>query len=214
MDTDLCFSSLLAAVLDEVDYGMLLVSDVGQVLHVNRIARAELGARHPIQLAHGRLLLSRLEDQAALRQALKDARRGLRCLLEIGEDKNHVSVAVVPLPATLEGETATLLMLGKQRVCGELSVHWFARAHALTRAESRVLEALCCGRSPSQIAACQGVAMSTVRTQIGSIRAKTGAENIRALVRLVSVLPPLVSALRPASAPPARMDAPAMALCA
>ena len=42
----------------------------------------------------------------------------------------------------------------------------------------------------------QGVALSTVRTQINSIRAKTGAASIRALVRQVAVLPPLVSALR------------------
>jgi len=35
-----------------------------------------------------------------------------------------------------------------------------------------------------------------VRTQIGSIRAKTGAASIAELVRQVAVLPPLVGALR------------------
>ena len=40
------------------------------------------------------------------------------------------------------------------------------------------------------------VAVSTVRTQIGSIRIKTGASSIRELVRQVAVLPPLVGALR------------------
>jgi len=40
------------------------------------------------------------------------------------------------------------------------------------------------------------VAVSTVRTQIGSIRAKTGAASISELVRQVAVLPPLVGALR------------------
>jgi hypothetical protein len=43
------------------------------------------------------------------------------------------------------------------------------------------------------------VAVSTVRTQIGSIRAKTGAGSIRELVRQVAVLPPLVGALRGAA---------------
>jgi DNA-binding CsgD family transcriptional regulator len=38
--------------------------------------------------------------------------------------------------------------------------------------------------------------MATVRSQIGSIRAKTGAESIRELVRRVAVLPPMRSALR------------------
>jgi DNA-binding CsgD family transcriptional regulator len=40
------------------------------------------------------------------------------------------------------------------------------------------------------------VAISTVRTQIGNLRLKTGAQSIRALVRQVAVLPPLMCALR------------------
>jgi DNA-binding CsgD family transcriptional regulator len=49
---------------------------------------------------------------------------------------------------------------------------------------------------PTAIARQQNVAVSTVRTQIGSIRAKTGAGSISELVRQVAVLPPLVGALR------------------
>jgi DNA-binding CsgD family transcriptional regulator len=49
---------------------------------------------------------------------------------------------------------------------------------------------------PTAIAERQNVAVSTVRTQIGSIRAKTGAGSISELVRQVAVLPPLVGALR------------------
>jgi hypothetical protein len=41
-----------------------------------------------------------------------------------------------------------------------------------------------------------GVAFSTVRTQIGNIRQKTGAPSIRALVQQVAVLPPLMGVLR------------------
>ena len=51
---------------------------------------------------------------------------------------------------------------------------------------------------PSRFAAAvprDGVAVSTVRSQIGSIRHKTGAESIRALVRQVAVLPPVKGAL-------------------
>lgn len=44
-----------------------------------------------------------------------------------------------------------------------------------------------------------GVALSTVRTQVSSIRAKTGTENISSLVRMVAMLPPMVSALRQVS---------------
>jgi hypothetical protein len=39
-----------ALMLDEVDYGMLLVADDMLVLHANHVARAELDAEHPLQL--------------------------------------------------------------------------------------------------------------------------------------------------------------------
>jgi DNA-binding CsgD family transcriptional regulator len=75
-------------------------------------------------------------------------------------------------------------------------VHGFVRSVNLTPAETRVLELLCSGVRPTAIARQQNVAVSTVRTQIGSIRAKTGAASISELVRQVAVLPPLVGALR------------------
>jgi DNA-binding CsgD family transcriptional regulator len=87
-------------------------------------------------------------------------------------------------------------VLGKRQVCEKLSVQGFARSLAMTPAETRVLELLCAGVRPTEIAQRQGVAVSTVRTQIGSLRAKTGAGSIRELVRQVAVLPPLVGALR------------------
>jgi DNA-binding CsgD family transcriptional regulator len=59
-----------------------------------------------------------------------------------------------------------------------------------------VLAALCDGTPPRQIASALGVALSTIRSQLGAIRAKTGAASIRTLVRQVAVLPPLVGALR------------------
>ena len=59
-----------------------------------------------------------------------------------------------------------------------------------------MLELLCSGVRPTEVARQQGVAVSTVRTQIGSIRAKTGAGSISELVRQVAVLPPMVGALR------------------
>jgi DNA-binding CsgD family transcriptional regulator len=80
-------------------------------------------------------------------------------------------------------------------------VQWFARSHDLTLAETRVLEALSEGLQPNDIAARHGVGISTVRSQIGSIRSKTRSDSIGALVRQVAVLPPLVGALRsPAAA--------------
>ncbi|MDO9092431.1 MAG: helix-turn-helix transcriptional regulator [Rubrivivax sp.] len=195
----------LHSMLDEIDYGMLLVSADAQVLHLNHAARLELDGEHPLQMLGRALRAQRPQDVAPLYDALAAAQRGLRRLLMLGSGEQRLCVSVVPLPGMLSGgnglrqddaEALVLLVLGKRQVCAQLSVQGFARSLHLTPAETRVLEQLCAGVRPTHIAQTQQVAVSTVRTQIGSIRSKTGASSISALVRQVAVLPPLVGALR------------------
>ena len=92
--------------------------------------------------------------------------------------------------------TPTLVVLGKQRMCEHLSVQGYARSYGLTAAEARVLLALCGGDRPEEVAARLDIAISTVRTQIGSIRSKTGVRSINALLQQVAMLPPIMGALR------------------
>lgn len=189
----------MAQMVDEVDYGMLLVNADAHVVHLNRAARRDLDAEHPLQLQGQELRARSTADAQLLREALTGAHlRGLRRLLKLGgEGTERITLAVVPLPPG-PGETGhgVVLVLGKRRVCEELTVDWYARAHSLTMAETAVVKALCADYTPQEIAKRQGVGLATIRTQIGSIRAKTGASSIRALVRQVAMLPPLVSALQ------------------
>jgi DNA-binding CsgD family transcriptional regulator len=185
-----------AAALDEIDYGLILLDGEDRVAHINHAGRAELDSGHPLQLNGRTLQPARPQDAAALREALAAARqRGLRRLISLGTGSHRTNVSVVPLPTPVD-PGATLLMLGKRNVCEPLSVHGFARCHGLTAAETRVLIELCEGTPPCEIASGLGVAISTVRTQIGNVRLKTGAASIRALVRQVAVLPPLMGVLR------------------
>lgn len=191
---------LMTRLLDEIDYGVLLVGPGDAVLHLNRRARAELDGEHPLQMGGVAGLCARgAADQAALQSALAGARGGLRRLVTIGGPGRRVAVSVVPLDAGGPGEgRMVLLLLGRRQLCEPLSVQGFARAHGLTPAEARVLEALCDGLDAREVAARHGVGLATVRTQIGAIRAKTGAESIRDLVRLVAALPPMMCVLRAA----------------
>jgi DNA-binding CsgD family transcriptional regulator len=188
----------LTAALDEVDYGIVMLDGSAQVLHVNHTARAELDDAHPLQLVGLALRAREPRTAAQLQQALDDAsRRGLRKLLTIGVGDAQISVSIVPLRTTGDdGQVAALLVFGKRRMSGILAVQAFARSHGLTPGETRVLLALCDGVPPAVAAAQHGVAISTVRTQIGSIRAKTGAASIRDLIHKVASLPPLMTALR------------------
>ena len=194
-------SGCLTRMLDEIDYGMLLVDVDAKVTYLNHSARQEMDGNHPLQMRGRTLSAQRAQDVAPLYDALAAAQRGLRKLVTLGSGEQRVCVSVVPLPAgagqrTEDEGPATLLVLGKRQVCEQLSVQGFARSVHLTPAETRVLERLCSGVRPTLIATHQGVAVSTVRTQIGSIRAKTGAASISELVRQVAVLPPLVGVLR------------------
>jgi len=187
----------LTATLDEIDYGMLLLDADAQLLHINRVALAELDPEYPLQLL-GRKLCARLSCDVGPLHAAVDAAvgRGLRRLLTLGQVGSQISISVVPIgPSMQHRRPAALIMLGKRRVVGELAVQAFARSHGLTSGETRVLLALCNGLRPAAAAAQHGVAISTVRSQIGSIRAKTSTASIRDLVHAVATLPPFVDLL-------------------
>lgn len=194
----------LGQVLDLLDYGLVLVGHDGQVQHCNRAARQALDDAHPLQISAGMLHARSAQDAGPLREAIGAAAlRGFRRLLALGRGTHKSCVAVLPLPplgpdaASAAGaDHGVALLLARREVCEQLTVEWFARSHGLTMAETMVVKGLCADRTPQQIAVHQGVGLATVRTQIGSARLKTGAASIPALLRQVSLLPPMVGVLQ------------------
>lgn len=207
--------SFLLRLLDEIDYGLVLVSAQGRVQHANHLARHEL--------ASGRLLEGAIGDligacNAAMGQqlmaAIQGALQGRRRLLYLTHGEHVLPVAVIPLSHALEDTGhSVLLVMARQRVGDNLALQMYAREHSLTPTEESVLRALCDGRDVDEIALEHGVAESTVRTQVRSLRDKTGANGIRQLVQRVLALPPVVPALRGSSTgAPRRAELPAFAL--
>jgi DNA-binding CsgD family transcriptional regulator len=187
--------ALLAHALDELDYGIVIVDRHGRVVKANHMARCQsAGADSACVLQGERLGARHPADGSALQHAIQLATsQAKRSLLTLGGEHRHETVAVVPLGGA--GEPAVMLVFGKRQVCETLSVDHYARVHGLTHAESMVLAALCEGDKPLEIAQRFGVAVSTVRTQISSVRQKTQTASIRDLVRQIAVLPPIISAL-------------------
>lgn len=186
------WSHLLERALDELDYGILLVDGEAHVRHMNQCARRCIETEAvAVGLIGHRLRARWPDDVAPLHQALiAAADHGRRSLLPLGRGDTRSVVALVPLDPGMAA-----LLLGRQAICERLSVEGFARGAGLTLAETRVLAALGQGQRPSDIARKQGVKLSTVRTQIGAIRAKTGAESIAGLLHQVAALPPMVGLL-------------------
>jgi DNA-binding CsgD family transcriptional regulator len=202
----------LAQALDQVGRGMLLVTETGRVLHANRLARADLeGSEAALVLEHGHLRGRTAAEALPLAEALANAGlRGLRRLLTLGAGPRPMTVAVLPLDASHEGGVAfddrggdgpraVLVSLPQSRQAAQvqdLSLSCYARQHGFTAAETAVLQALLEGRMPSEIARAKGVQLSTVRTQIGQLRVKTGARSIRDLLDRVATLPPMMAVLQ------------------
>lgn len=186
----------MSLVLEELDYGVLLLTTDARVVHCNLAARRNLDAEHPLELVDNHVRARDAKDAPALLDALHGAQHdGRRCLLRLGDGTAKANVVVVPLNRDVT-QTAVLVVLERRQLCGELAAQWFALRYGLTPTETEVLKALSAGARPGDVAAQQGVAISTVRTQIQSIRAKSGADSIGELLRQLAMLPPLMSALR------------------
>ena len=192
-------SALLTRVLDEIDYGMLVVSANGALRYSNQLAKQELQSNGPLGVAQGQVRAHQPSDQCQLQLAVADAVRGRRRLITLGHDGASITVAELPMPGDEEddnGETLALLTFGKRQPCETLTVDFFSRSQGLTGAEARVLQSLCNGAKPKEIAAQCDVAISTVRSHICSIRVKTQTANIRELVDRVAKLPPITPAMK------------------
>jgi DNA-binding CsgD family transcriptional regulator len=212
--------NLLRMALNQMDYGLVVVdSESAVVQFANSLGHAALlecpdgsgalGRGSGLRLLHGRVLAQRPSDNDTFRRTLNRARAGLRGFLCLGEGTQSSAVAVLPLvgqrtvvdmPArgmlgSAVPPTYALLVFAKQHLCDDSTMALFARERGLTSAEGQVLAQVCKGLRPAQIASNHGVRISTVRTQLRSIRMKTCSETIRELVQKVSVLPPMARQL-------------------
>lgn len=185
-------------ILDEIDYGVALVREGAFIVYANYVARSELRqaglfeeSGEPPRISCG---LHTVELHQVIGSALNLSKRRM---VTLRKDQRTLTCAVAPLSRALgHGEPLALLLFGRQNVCEKLSVHWYGVTHGLTPMEGAVLEALCAGLEPHEIAAAHRVSITTVRTQIASLRDKTGVHSVNKLLRQVALLPPLVPALR------------------
>jgi DNA-binding CsgD family transcriptional regulator len=188
----------LDLVLDELAYGVAVATAAGELLHANQAARHELARRRALWLHHGRLQAPSAADLRLLHEALLKAAAGKRSLLSLlASDGGRLPLAVVPLgraPAGGAGVNAALLF-GRPSVCETLMLCFFARSHALTATEESVLGHLCQGHSAPEVARRMHVAVSTVRSHVRSLCAKTRSSGVRELVSRVAMLPPVAPAL-------------------
>lgn len=187
-------------VLDEIDYGLILVTPQGHLQRANHLGRYQLAQAKFLRLTGSRAAPQQLQAHDAattteLQNGIRAAAQGRRQMLTLRRGDESLTLACVPLCQAFEGgSSSVLLMLARNTETANLALGFFARSHKLTSAEEGVLRALCCGHQITEIAKSNGVAQSTVRAQIRALREKTQCHNIRLLVQQVAALPPVVPA--------------------
>lgn len=187
----------LMRAFDEVDYGMIVLNPIGHILHSNHLARVELGRRDFLRACDGCLTSGDPSHDTKIRLALEAALRGQRRLVLLNHGERDLSLTFNPLVHPLEDASpCVLVMLSRQSTCDNLAVRMFARALSLSPSEECVMLALCRGLVINEIAQENGVAVSTVRSQIKTLREKAGAPSVRKLLQRINSLPPVVPALR------------------
>ena len=186
--------ALAHAVLERVLIGVGVVDFELCVLYANAAARSECRGSSTMHMDDAGLRIDDPAHHAELLRAVAAAGRGCWSLVHLPGEAT--TLAVVPLPASegLALPTPVMVVFGLRQQTRTLAIEFFARAQGMTLAETRVLCAIAEGLSPKQIASRHAVAVSTIRSQIASIRERAGARSIVALIRRLGELPPIMAA--------------------
>ena len=184
--------ALLERALDMLDHALVIVDETGSVHYRNRLASALLkSAASPLTLAAGTLGARGRELHADLQQAIRHAcveRRSSALAVSQGT-RTPLRLMVVPMDSAAGAarEAAVWILaphsprLPHPRMLGVL--------FGLSRAEARLALRLLAGLTPQECAREAGVGVATVRSQLHSMFAKTGARRQAELVALLARIP-------------------------
>jgi DNA-binding CsgD family transcriptional regulator/PAS domain-containing protein len=190
-----------AAALDALAFGVIVCDAAGRIVLVNKaaesIARVSAGI-----ILNGRRkgIETRVPAETRALAALTHdaATGGPGGIMRItGRSGGAELIALVtPLPRSVGITTNprsayALVTLRSALDDPSFSAETLIALFRLSPAQAAIALAIFNGKSPEQIAVERGVAITTLRTHLAEIFARTGAENQRDLIRLLGMLPPI-----------------------
>jgi DNA-binding CsgD family transcriptional regulator len=192
-------SNVYAASLDALAFGVVICNARAQVRFANTAAQSLAKAGEGLVLGgRGKPLgaLAPAETRALARLIHDAATGGAGGVMQITGSNGATAllVLVTPLPRQLqshEGVGHALVSLRSTLDCPAFAKAELEALFSLSPTQAAVALDLYGGKSPEQIATERGVRISTLRTHLAEIFARTGAENQRDLVRLIGLLPPV-----------------------
>jgi DNA-binding CsgD family transcriptional regulator len=178
---------LAHALFDQIGSGLIVCDADGRIQAMNRAARIELQHCGLMRATAGQLQRA-AGVTGELSQAIRLAAvKGRRSLVRLTAANDRLHLYTVPLPGG--NQPLVLVVTGRRQACPELELELLAGSYGLTLAERRVLAGLMQESRPIEIARKHAVKLSTVRTQISSIRAKLGTRSVEGLLLRAAEVP-------------------------
>ena len=188
--------------LDRIEHGVLLVDAHARVRHTNRTAEALLQRGDGLVARNDTLHCAQAADSSALRRLIGAAATGTigaeGALAVRRSTGQPLSVLVAPLrpddsrsDGPLAGAIVIVIDPGRSPADGAAEL---VRRYGLTPAEARTALALLDGGGLSGMAERLSVRLSTVRTLLQRVFAKTGTHRQAELVRLITTRQPRIEA--------------------
>jgi DNA-binding CsgD family transcriptional regulator len=188
-----------AAALDALAFGMIICDRRSCIVATN--AEAEALARSGSGIVfggNGRAVGAvHPAEQTVLRRLVRDAASGgAGGIVSItgGHGAPTLLALIAPMPRglnNLDGRGHAVVALRSLADAPGFGAARLSGFLGLSPTQGEIALAVFRGKSIEEIAAERGVKITTVRTQLARLYARTGAESQRDLVRLVALLPPL-----------------------
>ncbi len=188
----------ISGALDAINFGIVIVDLNGRILRTNCAAERILGMSDGILSIRGRIGCQSHTDTSALLVAIRWAAqpssfgRSPNTNIAVARgDRRPLMVHVVP-PASrmrsaydLSARTAAALFIVDPESPPQRPIEMFCRLYGLTPAESHLLREVIGGEGLAHAASKLGIAVSTARTQLKQVFAKTKTSRQAELVRIL-----------------------------
>lgn len=187
-------AGMMQCAVDTISPPLLLLDKQGKVVFANERAQEFLESNDTLKVVDGRLTVT--SGQPARLDALLGDRRTEETLLGITRPSDKGNLWLIRVPMPLEGNAppdarrpAIALMIHDATAIDRIDLEGFAKVHGLSRAEARIMNLLLEHASLPPIAQALNVTLHTVRSQLRTIRGKTGAHRQAELIRMLMSWP-------------------------
>ena len=192
-------AATLAATLDGLSAGVILVDASGRIVHANATAHGILSAGDAVRSVGGRLAAISRQSEQELSAAIAEAacrhetmgRNGIAVPLEARDGARYIA-HVLPMVSgarrdgSFTTSAAAAVFVRKAEFAGPSAPEIIARQFGLTPTELRVLLAVVEIGGVSETAESLGIGEATVKTHLHRLFHKTGATRQADLVKLVA----------------------------